>query len=109
MDPTSPAGLPARRDRRETLCPDGQHEVRASANAASALRELDPAVRGQIVGMLCDVAEVAALAPGVVDFRGGSGPLLVRAGRTTAVYSLDASHAVIVHHVIDAEALPRIA
>ena len=109
MDPTPPEGLPASRDARESLCPDGRHEVRASANAASALRALDPEVRGRIVEMLCDVAEVAALAPGVVDFRRLSGPFLLRAGRSIVVYMLDGQRAVTVEHVIDPEALPRIA
>lgn len=95
-------------DLRDNLCPDRRHQIRVAANASFALRGLDPALRSRLVEMLCDVAEVDALAPGAVDFQ-RSGLLAIRVGRSVALYSLDATHAVTVHHVIEAEALPRMA
>lgn len=90
----------------DTLCPDLRHKVRVSPNAAAGFRALDPEVRDRLVEMLCDVAEVAAMAPDVVDFSGRTGPLSLRAGPCMVFYSLDASNAVTVKHVVAAEAIP---
>jgi hypothetical protein len=83
-----------------------RHTVHLEANAATGFHSLDPDVRQRLVEMLCDVAEVAALAPWVVDFSGSAGPFTLRAGTSFVIYSLDASHAVTVHHVVAAEIFP---
>ena len=92
----------------QTLCPEGRHQVRVAPNAADGLRALDRPVRERLVDMLCDVAEVALLAPAVMDFRRHPGPFAVRAGSSFVLYSLDSSGVVTLHHVVEAEALPRI-
>jgi hypothetical protein len=93
----------------ETICPDRRHEVRVATNAAARLQMLETGVRKRLVEMLCDVAEVASLAPDATEFRGPSRPFAVRAGQSIVLYTLDNAHAVTVHHVVEAEAVPAIA
>lgn len=88
-----------------TLCPDRRHTVQVAPNAASDVDALAPRVRRQLVEMLCDVAEVAALAPGAVDFSGHGAPSALRAGESIVFYSLDATYAVTVQHVVQADLL----
>jgi hypothetical protein len=83
--------------------PDRRHTVQVAPTAASDLQSLDSDVRERLVEMLCDVAEVAALAPGAVDFSGRGAPSTLRAGQSIVFYSLGASHAVTVHHVVQAD------
>ena len=85
-----------------TLCPDRRHTVQVAPNAATGVQSLESGVRQRLVAMLCDVAEVAALAPDAVDFSARWAPSTVRAGESIVFYSLDASHAVTVHHVVPA-------
>lgn len=94
------------RRHRNTLCPERRHEVRLAPNAVVGFLSLEAAVRERLVEMLCDVAEVATLAPGVVDFGRGTDPLAVRAGSSLVFYSVDASKAVTVQHVVPVEVLP---
>jgi hypothetical protein len=86
----------------ETLCPDRRHQVQVAPNAATGLQSLESGVRQRLVEMLCDVAEVAALAPTAVDFSARWAPSTLRAGESIVFYSLDAAHAVTVHHVVQA-------
>lgn len=102
-------GQPRARQAANTLCPEGRHQIRAAPNAADGLRALERGVRERLVDMLCDVAEVAALAPTEVDFRRLPGPFAVRAGPSIVLYSVDEAGVVTLHHVVEAEALPRIA
>jgi hypothetical protein len=86
-----------------TLCPDRRHTVQVAPNAATDVQSLESDVRQRLVAMLCDVAEVAALAPQAVDFSARWAPSTVRAGASIVFYSLDASHAITVHHVVQAD------
>jgi hypothetical protein len=90
----------------ENLCPDGRHHVAAAPNAAGALGELTVADRGRLIDMLCDIAEVAALAPSGVDLEGY---LSLRLGRSRVLYSIDGGTDILIHHVVPAEAVPGIA
>ena len=83
--------------------------MRLAPNATAGLRALEPGVRERLLDMLCDVAEVAAMAPMVVEFRRRPGPFAVRAGPSIVLYSVDEAGTVTIHHVVEAEALPRIA
>jgi hypothetical protein len=83
--------------------------VRLAPPAAAGFEALEPSARQRLVEMLCDVAEVATLAPGVVEFSRGEGPCVVRAGPCVALYSIGESHEVTVHHVVAAEVLRLIA
>jgi len=96
-------------DSLETICPDRRHRVRVAPNATARLEMLEAGVRKRLVEMLCDVAEVASLAPGATEFQWPSRPFAVRAGRSIVLYTLDNAHAVTVHHVVEAEAVPAIA
>jgi len=86
-----------------TLCPDRRHTVQVAPNAATDVQRLESGVRRRLVAMLCDVAEVATLAPDAVDFTAHGAPATLRAGESIVFYSLDASHAVTVHHVVQAD------
>jgi mRNA-degrading endonuclease RelE of RelBE toxin-antitoxin system len=108
VDRAAGGPLRASKTEQDNLCPDGRHRVHAAANAAGPLRELSPEDRAQLVEMLCDIAEVAAHAPAAVDFH-GSGLLSLRVGPSRVLYSVDARSRIVVHHVVIAEALPRIA
>ncbi len=92
----------------QNLCPDGRHRVEAAPNASSALRELADSDRARLVDMLCDIAEVSALAETGIDLRRG-GLLSLRLGASRILYSVDRESRIVVHHVVVAEALPRIA
>jgi mRNA-degrading endonuclease RelE of RelBE toxin-antitoxin system len=92
----------------QNLCPDGRHRVEAAPNASSALRDLPDSDRARLIDMLCDIAEVSALAESGIDLRRG-GLLSLRLGPSRILYSVDAESRVVIHHVVVAEALPRIA
>lgn len=88
------------------LCPDGRHRVEAAPNAAGAFRELAVGDRVRLVEMLCDIAEVSALPASGIDLRSG-GLLSLRIGASRVLYSVDADSRIVIHHVVVAEALPR--
>ena len=92
MNPRGSAGVP--------LCPDGAHRVYAAVDAAAGLRDLDVAVRMQLIRKLCDIAEIAFLSPGS-DHWDEATLLRLRAGNAVVLYSVDA-HGVLVHHLVEA-------
>ena len=80
-----------------TLCPHGLHKVYASAEASVSIDALPTEVRGRVIRMLCDIAEVAYLSP-VADHWDVSKLLRLRAGDAVVLYSVD-ERGLLVHHV----------
>jgi hypothetical protein len=66
------------------------------------MRALRPAMLVHISRMLCEIAEVAAIAP-VSGWDDGS-LLRLHAGQVLILYSLDPDANLIVHHVVDSSA-----
>ena len=85
--------------RQGTLCPEGKHQIYAAVEAAPALVGLEAGTRARVIQMLCQIAEVAALAPNASQYWDESQPLRLTLGGAEVLYSIDPIGGVVVQRI----------